>query len=243
MAHTPGNTGSKTPAQDATNRLKLSFTNKTPGQKVGSAVQKGVLNLGPRSWVGASLAGRGLPSQMDRFIPTRSGLDVDMANMHLTKENQTDNGDGQGSPTAGEYQAMLAGQLGVEREARILAFKQKAPAPPEGHDNSLRGLYTENLAPAPSKKQFRQAPVPPITAAESRNCALLKPVKHRRRQSLRWVSRVLRAPSCRSQAHPPDARTHPRRSRPCRRLLPQPARLELPKLGGWGHDRQSVQCA
>ncbi len=93
--------------------------------------------------------------QLDRFIPSRSGIDLDMANLHLTKENQTDAGDGPSSPTGGDYQHMLAGQLGVEREARILAFKHKAPAPPEGHDNNLRGLYTDNVGPAPSKKQFR----------------------------------------------------------------------------------------
>lgn len=93
---------------------------------------------------------------MDRFIPARSAIDLDMANLHLTKENQTDNGEGpSGSPGKEDYQKMLAGQLGVDTSGRILAFKQKAPAPPEGHDNNLRGLYTENLGPAPSKKQFR----------------------------------------------------------------------------------------
>lgn len=94
--------------------------------------------------------------QMDRFIPARSAIDLDMANLHLTKENQTDNdGPAASSPSKEEYQKMLAGQMGLDNSGRILAFKQKAPAPPEGHDNNLRGLYTENLGPAPSKKQFR----------------------------------------------------------------------------------------
>lgn len=92
---------------------------------------------------------------MDRFIPSRSALDLDMANLHLTKENSTDNDGRCASPSKEEYQKMLAGQLGVDSSGRILAFKHKAPAPPEGHDNNLRGLYTENLGPAPSKKQFR----------------------------------------------------------------------------------------
>jgi cell division cycle protein 20 (cofactor of APC complex) len=94
---------------------------------------------------------------MDRFIPARSAIDVDLANLHLTKENFGDGNSAEGhvSPSKDEYRRALADQLGVDTSGRILAFKQKAPAPPEGHDNGLRGLYTENLGPAPSKKQFR----------------------------------------------------------------------------------------
>lgn len=90
----------------------------------------------------------------DRFIPTRSAIDFDLANLQLTKENEG-NGDASSSQTTDDYQKMLAGSLGVDNSGRVLAFKQKAPAPPEGHDNNLRGLYTENLGPAPNRKQMR----------------------------------------------------------------------------------------
>ena len=54
----------------------------------------------------------------------------------------------------------LAASLGVDTSSRILAFKQKAPAPDEGHDGGggMRGLYSENVGQAPSKKQFRHVP-------------------------------------------------------------------------------------
>lgn len=92
---------------------------------------------------------------MDRFIPARSALDLDVANLHLTKENDTEGGV---SPSKEDYQKALAASMNVDTAGRILAFKHKAPAPPEGHDNNLRTLYTENLGPAPSKKQFRHIP-------------------------------------------------------------------------------------
>jgi cell division cycle protein 20 (cofactor of APC complex) len=110
---------------------------------------------------------------MDRFIPARSAIDVDVANFALTcKENQTGSAggdDGAGPSTSGggeagsdssDYQRMLAASLHVDgASGRILAFKHKAPAPPEGYDNNLRSLYTENAGPAPSsKKHMRHVP-------------------------------------------------------------------------------------
>jgi cell division cycle protein 20 (cofactor of APC complex) len=67
---------------------------------------------------------------MDRFIPTRSAIDLDLANLHLTKENgssggSTEAGGPSGSPSKDEYQKMLADSLGVDSSGRILAFKQK----------------------------------------------------------------------------------------------------------------------
>jgi cell division cycle protein 20 (cofactor of APC complex) len=53
----------------------------------------------------------------------------------------------------------LAESLGVDTSSRILAFKQKAPAPEDSHDGGrLKGLYNDNLGQAPSKKQFRHVP-------------------------------------------------------------------------------------
>lgn len=96
---------------------------------------------------------------MDRFIPARSGIDFEAANYNLTKENQTNAEDGPSSPSKDEYQKMLAASMHVGGDAgRILAFKHKAPAAPEGYDNSLKGLYNQNLGPAPAKKQTRHIP-------------------------------------------------------------------------------------
>ncbi|KAJ9525874.1 hypothetical protein QJQ45_009250 [Haematococcus lacustris] len=127
---TPGNT---TSPHGTSKSIKLNFS-KTPG---GS-------------------------KKLDRFIPLRPALDVDLANLQLTKENTGNGADGSEgaslSPSRDEFQRALAGQLGIDQSGRILAFRQKAPAPPEGHDNNLRGLYTDNLGPAPAKKNFRHIP-------------------------------------------------------------------------------------
>eukprot|EP00798_Chlamydomonas_sp_ICE-L_P007384 gene7384-508_t len=98
--------------------------------------------------------------KMDRFIPNRSAMDIDMSNFNLTKEN---GGAAAGSETATspskeEYKKLLGAALSVEGSSRILAFKHKAPAPPEGHDSGLRGLYNDNLGPIRSSKQFRHIP-------------------------------------------------------------------------------------
>lgn len=83
---------------------------------------------------------------------------METAHFSLTKENQ---GDGDGS-TPGkdkeEYRKLLAASMHIGEQGRVLAFKHKAPAPPEGHQGGLAGLYSSNLGPAPSRKHFRHVP-------------------------------------------------------------------------------------
>ena len=100
--------------------------------------------------------------QLDRFIPARSGIDFENAAFALAKENGSSAGeggqaDGPSSPSKEDYQKALAASLSVS-EGRILAFKQKAPAAPEGYENGLKTLYNQNLGPAPAKKAFRHVP-------------------------------------------------------------------------------------
>lgn len=59
-----------------------------------------------------------------------------------------------------EYKKQLAANLGQDQSARILAFKQKAPAPPEGFENPMASLYTANNGPR-TKKPFRAVPQQP----------------------------------------------------------------------------------
>ncbi|KAK9821213.1 hypothetical protein WJX81_000438 [Elliptochloris bilobata] len=98
--------------------------------------------------------------QMDRYIPARSAMDMDVAHYNLLKENC---GSGAAaSPFKAQYSKRLAEQLGTERpNARILAFKNKAPAPPEGYVSGLAALYTQNAGPRLSKKPFRSVPQAP----------------------------------------------------------------------------------
>jgi cell division cycle protein 20 (cofactor of APC complex) len=98
-----------------------------------------------------------LPLQLDRFIPNRSALDFDVAQFNLSNENVCSDVDG-ASPSKDEYQKLLAASLNVADSSRILSFKQKAPAPPPGHESNLASLYNNNMGQAPSRKHFRHVP-------------------------------------------------------------------------------------
>jgi len=68
-------------------------------------------------------------------------MDLSNAHFNLMKEN---NGVlGNESPSRNEFNKTLADSMGAGTN-RVLAFKEKAPAPKEGHENSLRVLYTQN---------------------------------------------------------------------------------------------------
>lgn len=60
-----------------------------------------------------------------------------------------------------EYRKQLAANLGTDTSARVLAFKQKAPAPPEGHCSSLAALYSVNGVDTKPPKKFRAVPQQP----------------------------------------------------------------------------------
>jgi cell division cycle protein 20 (cofactor of APC complex) len=95
--------------------------------------------------------------QLDRFIPNRSALDFDVAQFNLSNENVCSDVDGP-SPSKDEYKKLLAASLNVGDSSRILSFKQKAPAPPPGHESNLASLYNNNMGQAPSRKHFRHVP-------------------------------------------------------------------------------------
>ena len=119
--------------------------------------------------------------QLDRFIPQRNGLDAEHGMFAALggQENQGSAaagssacggsggsaGDGSGAGAGGsgaggeaEYKKLLAASLNIHEQARVLAFKHKAPAPPEGHESGLAALYSANLGAAPSRKSFRHVP-------------------------------------------------------------------------------------
>lgn len=98
----------------------------------------------------------------DRFIPNRSSMCMSRSNYLLSKEN--DGGEntapaaGVGAAadgsSSGEFQKVLESNLlghpaassssAASAGHRVLAFKNKAPAPEEGYQNSLRVLYSQN---------------------------------------------------------------------------------------------------
>mmetsp|Transcript_44336 Transcript_44336/g.111334 ORF Transcript_44336/g.111334 Transcript_44336/m.111334 type:complete len:479 (-) Transcript_44336:28-1464(-) len=122
-------------------------------------------------------------SGLDRFIPTRGGMDIDSCHYSLAvsgsnAENvSTTASDAEGgpngadtmlaSPSKRQYVRRLAEGLnmacpGDEKNHRVLAFKNKAPAPPNGYDAShLSSLYNGNAGPRVSRKAFRHVPAGP----------------------------------------------------------------------------------
>lgn len=83
-------------------------------------------------------------------------MEADLPHFTLSKENQA--ADTTATPNKEQYKEMLAASLNLGEQSRILAFKHKAPAPPEGHVSHLAPLYTNNLGQAPSRKHYRHIP-------------------------------------------------------------------------------------
>eukprot|EP01087_Luapelamoeba_hula_P016798 TRINITY_DN51_c0_g1_i4.p1 TRINITY_DN51_c0_g1~~TRINITY_DN51_c0_g1_i4.p1 ORF type:complete len:472 (+),score=56.84 TRINITY_DN51_c0_g1_i4:77-1417(+) len=86
----------------------------------------------------------------DRFIPSRCGMDMDVANYNLTacaKENQLP-----GTTSEADLAASLSDSLFESKQAyKVLAFKNKAPAPCESYTNRLKVLYSQNGSNIKSK--------------------------------------------------------------------------------------------
>lgn len=108
----------------------------------GAAACKTPHSARKRSRTGKTPKGKATPGHHDRFIPNRGAMDLANAHFNLMKENGNANHE---SPTRAQYNKTLASSLGAD-DSRVLAFKKKAPAPPEGYENSLKVLYTQNKA-------------------------------------------------------------------------------------------------
>jgi cell division cycle protein 20 (cofactor of APC complex) len=103
----------------------------------------------------ASKTPRANKGDSDRFIPNRDSSHMNIQMHHMNDENANCNAVNQA-----DFNNKLAQSLfetdNVEA-TRILAFKQKAPKPTEGHHNNMRVLYTQNRSSLPNqkKKSFR----------------------------------------------------------------------------------------
>ena len=87
----------------------------------------------------------------DRFIPSREGMNMEVAHFQLTRDEEEDlNSE---NPVANEFQktlksSLLHGTAEAEDSSRVLAFRNKAPAPASGYHSSLKVLYSQNKAKA-----------------------------------------------------------------------------------------------
>ncbi|KAJ8921667.1 hypothetical protein NQ315_010576 [Exocentrus adspersus] len=94
----------------------------------------------------------------DRFIPSRSASNFDLAHYKLTHdEDESD------SPTRQELQRVMFENLhgGDVSSQRILSYKNKAPSAPEGFQNPMRVIYTQTKTPASVKSSTRYIPQAP----------------------------------------------------------------------------------
>ena len=85
----------------------------------------------------------------DRFIPSRSAIDLSVSHFELTHDSQNcaENAGVNASPAKEEYKKVLAANLFTGRPAnKILTFSNKAPRPAEAEDHhrALRVLYSQN---------------------------------------------------------------------------------------------------
>lgn len=98
----------------------------------------------------------------DRFIPTRSGMDFDNSQHLFLGES------GSVEESSSDYQKLLVSEISGQDQndkqgARVLAYKNKAPAPQEGYQNSMKVLYSvQQGKKADSIKPTRHIPSAPV---------------------------------------------------------------------------------
>jgi cell division cycle protein 20 (cofactor of APC complex) len=84
----------------------------------------------------------------DRFIPNRGAFDMAVSQFEIARRGDAENAgvEYNASPAKEEYKRELASTLyaGGAGGNKVLAFKSKAPKPAEGHQSSLRVLYSQN---------------------------------------------------------------------------------------------------
>ena len=87
-------------------------------------------------------------------------MNMDVSRFHLTNNDEQE--DNTSSPSKQDYTRTMKSNLMEESSSsKILAFKQKAPQPKEGHQSDLRVLYTQNRAAPKTKKASRVIPQAP----------------------------------------------------------------------------------
>jgi len=92
---------------------------------------------------------------VDRFIPTRVGIDNDVAHLNLTKENN--NPDGSDERERKEYEDLISHSLfDGQNQKRVLSFSPKKTPRIDGFENGLREVFDSNrTAAAPPRRANR----------------------------------------------------------------------------------------
>lgn len=140
----------KTPQKNGTNTFQGKKTpGKSPGRK--SPTPNKVLSK--------------TPCGGDRFIPNRASSNLDLGHYKLrTQQNGSDEGNATENElkSDSERQRLIseAMQLGDVNNRRIFSFQEKAPPPPDSHQNPLKVVYSIKT-PMSTKSGSRYIPSSP----------------------------------------------------------------------------------
>lgn len=137
----------KTPTK-STHDVEMLRTAKSPASKTPGKVTK--------------MSKTPTPSKGDRFIPSRSASNFDLAHYKISKEEEFDPTLTQ-SPSKTDMERALSENLhGLDiNKQRILSYANKAPSAPEGFQNPMRVIYTQSRTPASVKNSSRYIPQAP----------------------------------------------------------------------------------
>lgn len=96
----------------------------------------------------------------DRFIPNRNAMDISISHYNLLKENN--NPQTPSTTQTSNYKSALAQTMFNKKEKienfKILALKDKAPAPPQTFENHLKVVYSHQVDPQTRPKTTRHIP-------------------------------------------------------------------------------------
>ncbi|KAK0162363.1 hypothetical protein PV327_008707 [Microctonus hyperodae] len=105
------------------------------------------------------------PSGGDRFIPSRSTTNFELAyhKLHQHNSDQESDKSESTSPSKKEMQRLISENItGIDvNNMRVLSYQNKAPAPPDGYQNPLRVVYSQTKTPASVKTSARYIPQAP----------------------------------------------------------------------------------
>ncbi|KAK3090351.1 hypothetical protein FSP39_011110 [Pinctada imbricata] len=168
LSRGPGMRKPKTDCNQSVNSsLNSSTTAKTPMKNLNRSLGPGKTpSKTPKSGGKPKTPGKApkTPNAGDRFIPNRGATQFDLGHFKIMN-NTTDNKDDELlSPSQKEYQRVMAENLnGTDvMENKIISYKQKAPAAPDGHQSNLRVLYSACKNPSSAmKKTLRVIPQVP----------------------------------------------------------------------------------
>ncbi|XP_032678729.1 cell division cycle protein 20 homolog isoform X2 [Odontomachus brunneus] len=106
------------------------------------------------------------PNGGDRFIPSRATTNFDISHHKILQQQNADPDKDKFddiSPTKREMQRLIGENLhgGDIDNMRVLSYRVKAPAAPDGYQNPLKVLYSQTKTPASVKASTRYIPQAP----------------------------------------------------------------------------------